>query len=236
MKNIIKSVLKYFGLNVSKRNTTTDKELLHSKQLLTNEIDLVLDVGANIGQYANGIIENGYKGDIWSIEPLPNEFLILKKKSEKYKCWKVFNCAFGLKDSEGYINYYKKESVISSILEFHSDFNHQAEVIKEKIKIVNGDNFLKHQPTRHKNIFLKIDCQGYEKFILDGLKKSIKYFKGIKIETSIQNTYNGESKYYEIIQFFRNLDYELWSVENIAMDQTKGRFKQIDLTFFKIQL
>lgn len=59
------------------------------KILEINNIDLVLDVGANIGQFSKGIRENGYKGKNVSFKPLLNRHKLLSKNAIQYKNWVV---------------------------------------------------------------------------------------------------------------------------------------------------
>src|SRR5215471_3218540 len=62
-------------------------------------INLVFDVGANIGQYGAEMRSLGYRGRIVSFEPLSREFEVLRKRAENDALWKVDNRALG--DCEG---------------------------------------------------------------------------------------------------------------------------------------
>ena len=59
------------------------------------DINLIFDVGANEGQFAKKIIENGYKGKIISFEPLNDPYEKLVLKSSKFENWKVGKLSLG---------------------------------------------------------------------------------------------------------------------------------------------
>ncbi|QGN55421.1 hypothetical protein [Novosphingobium sp. Gsoil 351] len=66
-----------------------------------HDIDLVLDVGANLGQFAKQIRERGYAGEIWSYEPTSAAFATAEKESRFDQHWSLFNWAFGMFRAKG---------------------------------------------------------------------------------------------------------------------------------------
>ena len=71
---LIKKVFRKLGLSISRYNPKRYYYISH-------EIDLILDVGANEGQFAQGVRDHGYRKDIISFEPLSNAHSVLLKKS-----------------------------------------------------------------------------------------------------------------------------------------------------------
>jgi len=63
-------------------------------------IDVVLDIGANDGDYGREIRSRGYKGLIVSFEPNPKVFKRLKESIKTDHNWIAFQLAIGDKDSE----------------------------------------------------------------------------------------------------------------------------------------
>ncbi|HXU82134.1 MAG TPA: FkbM family methyltransferase, partial [Polyangia bacterium] len=59
--------------------------------LAQQQIDAVLDVGANVGQYALLLRSWGYRGRIISFEPLSAQFQQLKAQADRDPAWEVFN-------------------------------------------------------------------------------------------------------------------------------------------------
>jgi len=100
--------LKYYNLNNS-----FNFRLKHFLDL--KEIDCVLDVGANSGQFSKNLRRIGYKRQIISFEPILSAFNELKKNSKKDKKWEVFNFALGDDEKESEINI-SQNSLSSSIL------------------------------------------------------------------------------------------------------------------------
>jgi hypothetical protein len=68
------------------------------------KIDVLFDVGANVGQYAQKTRNLGYNKKIISFEPLKADFEILKRTATKDKHWIVNNYALGHEDTVGFIN------------------------------------------------------------------------------------------------------------------------------------
>ncbi|MEZ4901458.1 MAG: FkbM family methyltransferase [Spirosomataceae bacterium] len=84
--------------------------------LNANKITTVIDVGANIGQYASQIRRLGFDGRIISIEPQKKEFNKLSTLTKKYKNWEAINIALGDYDGISLINI-ASNSHSSSLLE-----------------------------------------------------------------------------------------------------------------------
>ena len=102
MKNAITRVLnnfldEVFGLRIQ---PSADKRLsaIRSSILGNLQIGLVIDAGANEGQWAKRLRGNGYKAQIVSFEP-SNSFEILKRVSKHDLAWDCENV--GLSESNG---------------------------------------------------------------------------------------------------------------------------------------
>ena len=104
-KHLIKKVLR-----LNNQRVVNLIDLLKHKK-----VDLVLDVGANKGQYAQSLFNKGYEGTIVSFEPLSTAYSVLLKQSKKNKKWIVEKkCALG--DFKGKIKINISENSYSSSL------------------------------------------------------------------------------------------------------------------------
>jgi 2-polyprenyl-3-methyl-5-hydroxy-6-metoxy-1,4-benzoquinol methylase len=77
------------------------------------QISLILDVGANVGQFAMSMRELGYTGTLVSFEPVAAQFATLKAAAEGDPNWITLNCAAGVADETKSINV-MSSSVFSS--------------------------------------------------------------------------------------------------------------------------
>ena len=237
MKNLIKKVLRKNGVIVKRY---PESDVVRRMKLVSNyNIDTLLDIGANAGQYASLMREYGYEGRIISFEPLKDAFEELKKISIKDDNWLINNYAIGDENSSSMINV-AGNSWSSSILEMlpsHLNVAPESEyVTKEKIVIKKLDSLFNSFCNNNNNVMMKIDVQGFEKNVLDGAKESLNNIKIIQLEMSIVPLYENEMILVDMIPYLRNKGFELFSLENGYFDSTTGKLLQVDGIFEKSKI
>lgn len=199
-------------------------------------IDVVLDVGANIGQYAGYLRHMQYKGAIISFEPLNDAFAELQQKVEKDELWKCYNYALGKKNEETFINV-SQDSQSSSILQSTSQLNNAqsstAYIKKQPIHVKTLDSVFDELTKGFKNVYLKIDVQGFEKDVLEGAEISLTQIKGIQVEMSFVELYENEMLFTEMFQYLESKGFFLCALRNGFMDVKTGRLLQADGIFYK---
>ena len=105
IKANIKKLIRYLGFDLMRYNPQSTINARILKFLSTYNIDAVLDVGANIGQYALWLWESGYKGRIISFEPLLEVYQHLLINSKKDLNWIIVpRMALGNEEGEKFIN------------------------------------------------------------------------------------------------------------------------------------
>ena len=78
-------------------------------------IQRVVDVGANVGQYADSLRELGYRGEIWSFEPLASAYAELERRSQGDSSWRATRTAVGAREGELQLHV-SQSSIFSSAL------------------------------------------------------------------------------------------------------------------------
>jgi|LakMenEpi03Aug12_release.lakeMendotaPanAssembly.Ray.scaffolds.fasta_scaffold904099_1 FkbM family methyltransferase len=229
-----RSVNKFFGVDVVRYPT---ENLDRRIKLLNNyNIDVIIDVGANIGQYGGEMRSIGFKGQIISFEPLNKAFEKLEKNASNDPNWRVFNSSIGEKDGQTTINV-SKNSVSSSLLDHLPQLTESAPqaafVDKETIIIKKLDTIFDSLDIKGKNIYLKIDTQGYEEMVLAGAEKSLQFIKGIQIEMSFIPSYNGSMTFDKMKIKLNELGFQMMALENGFYDKKTGKQLEIDGIFYR---
>jgi FkbM family methyltransferase len=200
-------------------------------------IDLVLDVGANEGQYAGFLRSIGYFGKIVSFEPLTAAFDILALKSAsdvKRTCIKI---ALGDKEEEAVINV-SGNSQSSSLLamnNIHLEAAPESKYINsEKITVKKLDSIYAELAGSANGVFLKLDVQGFEDKVLKGAEKSLGLIKGLQVEMSFEELYHGEMLFVDMISYLKERGFYLCGLKNGFHDIRTKKLLQADGLFFKI--
>ena len=208
------------------------------QSLVYHKIDLVLDVGANIGQYAILLRRLGYRGKIISFEPLASAYSQLKTTSSKDALWEVApRTAIGNENGEIMINISanSQSSSVLNILDSHlSAASNSAYIGSEKVKLHRLDTVAQNYLSQDTDsVFLKIDVQGFEKQVIEGASNILPQIKGIQTELSLIPLYQNQHLYLETIEHLNTLGYELYSVVPGLADSKTGRLLQMDGIFFR---
>jgi FkbM family methyltransferase len=227
-----------FSVRPVRRFDTELKVLSHF--LFSRQIDLVVDVGANEGQFAAGLFEAGYNGNILSFEPLISARERLTAAAAKNPRWQVAPpLALGSQPAKA-ILHVAGNSISSSLLPMEKlhvqAARNSAEVGQQSVEVERLDNVLswvtRVDPRR---IFLKLDTQGTEKAILEGARGVIDRVEGIKLELSFASLYSGQPLFDEVYEYIRSLGFLLWDIVPGFRHDGTARLLQCDAVFFRDQ-
>lgn len=233
---MIKRLLQKVGLEVKLYNFLNAEEPLLKKLIKDFNIQTVIDVGANEGQYAESLLKNKYKGKIYSFEPISKPWEVLQKKAVGISQWKPVNYAIGSKDDVVSINV--SENIVSSSIYKVAQKSLDAEpatriVREEKIRVTTIDNFFVGENSLQGGIMLKLDVQGYELEGLKGAMASLQKIKIVQVELSFVPIYEGAPLCVDVISFLQNQGFELFTLIPGFKDRNTGRLLQADGVFLR---
>lgn len=203
MKRLAKTLCRKLGVTVHR--ASTDRGLIDF--LWDRKIDVVLDVGANAGQFGETLRSSGYRGRIISFEPLESAFQVLARKASADGNWEAHHCGLGANATDAVINV-SEFTVFSSLLaltDAATQFDKRTAVARtEAIRLRTLDEVAAGLPER---ILLKIDTQGYEKHVLEGGRQTLSRLLGVWMELPIIHFYQGTWKFHEAVKFMEQFDF-----------------------------
>ena len=160
---------------------------------------LVVDIGANRGQFAQRLRSTGYTGKILSVDPLPDEHAHLEHISRDDPDWQIAP-RIALGDHEGEITLYRyADSSLSSALKpvgNDAGFNDAVEV---PTRLTTLDALMAGNLVEGSHPFIKIDVQGLEMQVIAGGGETLSKASGVSIELALRRIYEGEPGYLEVL-------------------------------------
>jgi FkbM family methyltransferase len=167
------------------------------------EITVVLDVGANAGQYGTALREWGYAGRIVSFEPLAEAHRLLERRAAADPAWRVApRMAIGDRDGEVEIEV-SAESDMSSVLpqtDLLRRISPSSRVVgRETVPIRRLDGLVEDYVKPDDGTFLKIDTQGFEARVLAGARRLLPRLQGVQLEMALVRCYEGERDFRDLI-------------------------------------
>jgi FkbM family methyltransferase len=231
-----------FGLEISwAKNSSPSAAQAAAIQLVSTlrkfKIDLVLDVGANTGQFGSEIRYYGYTGKIVSFEPLSHAYSNLVRTIAGDPQWEAHPpCALGNENGETMINIAgnSQSSSILPMLETHRNAAPESAYKgTERVAIKTLDFVVGEYVKDARAPFLKIDTQGYEWQVLDGARETLPHIKGLLVELSLVPLYEGQYSWRELIDRLKDEGFALWALRPGFIDQRQGRTLQVDGVFYR---
>lgn len=214
--NLHHSIAQSFGYelrNIKKHHPTLESHLKILFELL--KVEVVLDVGANKGQYGIMLRKIGYSGAIYSFEPVQSSFQKLTMASSADTDWQVFNYALGVENAIMDLNV-MDASEFSSLLQPNT---YGKKLYADKIPIKNTESILVKRlddiypaligNKKRTRLFLKMDTQGYDLKVLAGATKTLNSVVALQSEISVSPLYEGMPDYIESLNAFREAGFEL---------------------------
>ncbi len=229
VKKLVKTSFNFLGLELRKSTPPLPPPTLH------HNIDIIFDVGANIGQYALLTRKEGFKRRIVSFEPLPDAHQKLSLNAEKDALWTAHpRCAVGSNLGSTKINISRNSysSSILPMLDAHSTAAPESIYVGEvETPVITLDSVFDSYRNQSERIFLKIDTQGYESEVLAGCLSKLPQIKAVQLELSTVPLYEGQELYRYFFDFFESNGFYLWSILPGFANSATGQHLQFDAVF-----
>ncbi|MFT4326930.1 MAG: FkbM family methyltransferase [Candidatus Woesearchaeota archaeon] len=227
---ILKAVPKWLLSNAYIKKAEEIMFFYNLNTILNNSnINLAFDVGANIGSYSLLLRETGFKKQIIAFEPIHKYYLLCKQNLLRYPDIKVENIALGDHNGTSKINIASNNGQSSSILTFN--IPNITTISKEKISLLTLSTYLEKNNLFNKNIFLKLDVQGYEFKILKGIK-NFDNIQVIQLEMALVHYYEKETLFPEMFAFMNDIGYKIVLLKDLGKNN-KGEIQYLDVVFKK---
>lgn len=237
MKTALRRLVRASGYDIVKWHRVPPDVAARKRLLDRFGIDVILDVGANAGQYATSLRDPmGYRGAIVSFEPLPDAFQHLAQLAKKDPGWDVQNVALGAADGHLTLNV-SKNRVSSSFLPIRdtstkveplSAYETQCVVPVRALDSIYSELNVIRAASR---IMLKLDTQGFESQVLAGATKFLERCSLIQMEMSLVTLYDGELLFIDMCNTMREKGFDLIALDPGFHDAASGRLLQVDGIF-----
>jgi FkbM family methyltransferase len=181
------------------------------------DIDLVLDVGANRGQYYEFLRQQvGYLGQVISFEPVPHLAEALRQRAANSRHWQVEGRALGSASGSLNFNVMRNTEMSSFLQPDHSrvgDLFSEHSAIEQvvQVEVATVDTILPDVLSRFrcKNVYLKMDTQGFDLEVIKGAGASLTGVAALQTEISMTALYTGMPSFREVIHFLESTGFEV---------------------------
>lgn len=232
----LRKLLNVFGYEIIKK----ENEMFASRVgswLDKMNINTIIDVGANEGQFIQSITRSLPGRKIYAFEPIKACY---DKLVENTKHLNVTTYNIGLSDHNGSSEINISENFVSSSIlpienlttSLYPDskyINKQTITLKKLDDVIDGG-------TLSKNILLKIDVQGYEEMVIAGGTETLKNIAIVFIEFSYQPLYEGQWLFDETYKYFTSIGFNFVGVADQINSGTTGIPLYGDAIFIRKEL
>lgn len=177
-----------------------------TRLLRTAAPDVVLDVGANAGQFGQELRRLGYRGRIVSFEPQPEAFRALTAAARTDGAWEVHNLALGAADGETALHVASNSYSTSLLAPAAALAAAAPQIAFERgaaVPVRRLDGLFGALCRPGERVFLKVDTQGYEQAVLEGAGDALGHIAAVQLELSFVPFYEGEPPAEEVMGWLR---------------------------------
>ena len=200
------------------------------------DIQIVLDVGANCGQYHDFLRDHiGYKDLIVSFEPIKELSTQLRHRSKKDNCWIIYDIALGSTDCTVNFNVMKRDVLSSFYRPRNLEIACKGNIVDhvELVSMKRLDNILSElgHIRNLERMFLKLDTQGHDLEVLKGIS-DFSPISAIQSEVSVLPLYYNIPSIVETLCFFTDIGFQLAAMHPVNYDSL-NRVVEFDCLFIK---
>ena len=209
---------------------------IHSKidfeifQKYVKKGDNVLDIGANIGYFTLMLAKLvGPTGKVFAFEPDPRNISLLKKNIETNGYQNVVVVPKAVSNVNEKCTLFTSQSTFGQNRIYEPKKTKNQEYIPIESETIFLDNFFMNNKKIENISFVKIDVEGAEKYVLEGMKNILSLNKNIKIFSEIDLDFLNDagSSYTEMIEFLEKKEFTIFLINDSDNKIIKGNMKSI---------
>lgn len=202
-------------------------------------VNCVLDVGANRGQYSRRLRAAGYSGYIVSFEPVPHLFEKLEQNASGDPKWTVHRVALGAEDDVTSMHVVPQtakgwQGGLSSILAPTAYGKGRYGVLRETVteevplRRLDGllDSVIAHVPDPR--IYLKLDTQGYDLQVFEGLGSRAADLVGLQSEVALVEHYEGMPRMPQALEVYEEAGFAISGLFLVSRERRTWRVVEYD--------
>jgi FkbM family methyltransferase len=205
-----------------------------ARLLAAYDVDLVIDVGANVGQYAAALRVAGYEGRIASFEPLAEPYATLAAAAAGDPEWDAWRLALGAGRGAACANVAadSRNSSVLAVGERHlRAVPDSRPVAVEQVRLERLDDVWPQVAAGARRPYLKIDTQGYELEVLRGAAGALATVALVEAELSLLPTYDAGPLFADVVPFLAGHGFAPIAFEGVLDDVETGEMLQADAIF-----
>lgn len=195
----------------------------------------VLDVGANVGQFAVAAAKLFPEVRVHSFEPVPECFEKLRKNVSGLGKVTVYPYALGEGEGEVpfHVNTHSHSSSALPLAQGHRDAFPEAREAREiMVKVLTLDQVFANAEIRPP-VLLKLDVQGYETQVLRGGTQTLERVDYVVLEASFKPMYEGELLFTEVVRFMEERGFRFERPVGWFTAPESGEVLQMDALFVR---
>ena len=173
---------------------------------------IFIDVGANVGHHS--LFMSKFCDEIHSFEPYGRLKDILMSKLLCNKCSNIFVHNVGLGEKNEFLDFYAPVSRNIGTGSFMEEHEKDKNIKYGKLKVVEGDLYISKLNLKKVDL-IKIDVEGFEKYVLLGLRETLE-----KYRPSVVMEYSRVTRDNLTIQQLREILPSGYSIQGISTNRT----------------
>ncbi len=230
----LRRILQRAGFDVRRHDALGSPNLLRRRVLEFHRIELVIDGGANVGQYASKLREHGYAGEIVSFEPASAAFERLERTARGDPRWSCRQEGLAAQRGSGELRL-AANSVSSSLLDatpaLLACVPGARQAASETVRLVRLDDLAAELGIARRPTLLKLDLQGYELEALRGAQASLATLALVEVEQSLLPLYEGDPTFEQLLEFMRSRRFRVVSIEPNTLDPRSHHVIEVNAMF-----
>ncbi len=230
----LRSVLHRVGVDLVRYVDEADLRLRRFQLVDSYGINLLLDVGASSGQYAQTMRSLGYSGRIVSFEPLSEAFAILSRSASYDPLWEAVQVAVGQSEGEAllHVSGNSQSSSLLPMLPAHIRAAPDSKYVRdERVTVTSLGTTLGRYAEPPDRVMVKLDTQGFEGRILSGAGVQLERVAVLQLEMSLVPLYEGQELIEDAVASLRKLRFIPVFLEPTFSDPATGAILQVDGLF-----